>query len=279
MEMIERTGVVKVKPFKRTWLPDGHDGEIRYTNCADFLAVPINMRSGEMMTGLTEKEERSLEEELLLPPKTLSRYNKTFWGEYKQMIKIDKNGIELDLSKPWDYIRYKNLLVHPKVAKNEAEKFDNPEYEYVLTSVESEAKFKNQFNRVKQTAYVRFDKLNMNDKRNVLKLYGHRTDESHSEEVINSKLFEKIEESPATFIERLDDPDFKMKVFIDDCLQIKALVRSGAKYMITGGEVIGMGLSEVIDYLNQPLNQDVYISLKSQLELSKDTKIPKKKTE
>lgn len=266
--MIERSGTVNVRPFRRTWLPDGHDGEIRYTHCADFLAVPINMKSGEMMTGLTEEEERTLEEELLLPPKTLSRYNKSFWGEYKQMIRIDKHGLILDLSKPWDYIKYKNLSVHPRVAQSEASKLDSPEFEYVITSVEAEAKFKNQIHKIKKAAYTKFDKMTISDKKNLLKLYGHVIDDSFSEEMVDSKLYTYIEEDPQLMLDKLEDPDFKMKVFISDAIQVHALKKSGSKYMINGGEIIGLSLQETIGYLSNPANQDVYISLKAQVEVN-----------
>jgi len=275
-EVIERSGKVHVKPFRKTWLPEGHDGETRYTSCAEFLAVPISMASGEMVTGLTEFEERQLEEELLLQPKTLSKYNKEFWGAYKQMIRMDRYGLTLDLSKPWDYIKYKNLLVNPKVAPNEAQKLDSPEFEYVLTSVEAEAKFKNQINKVKKNAYTKFDKLTISDKKNILKMYGHRIDDSYSEEIIDSKLFDYIEKEPQTFLDKLEDPDFKMKVFISDCLHIGAMKKNGSKYMINGGETIGLSLAEVISYLGDPNNQDVYVSLKAQLEVAGGVKIKKK---
>lgn len=272
-----REGTVHVKPFRRTWLPDGHDGEIRYTNCADFLAVPIDMQSGEMVTGLTEEEERSLELELLLEPKTLSRYNRTYWGDYKQMIRIDKNGIKLNLAKPRDYIKYKNLLVHPKVAKSDSEKFDNPEYEYVITSLEAEAKFKSQLNRIKKNAYAKFDKLTMSDKKNLLKMYGNRVDDSYSEDVVDSKLFDKIEENPDLFLAKLSDPDFDMKVFISDALYARSIVKSGSRYMINGGETIGLSVDEVIQYLNDVRNQDVLIALKAQVDVANGVAVKKPK--
>ncbi len=275
MEITGRSGMIQVRPFRRTWLPDGHDGEIRYTNCADFLAVPINMRTGEMMTGLTDAEERELEDELLLPPKTLSRYNKAFWGDYKQLIRIDKKGLTLNLEKAWDYIKYKNLTVHPKCAINEAEKLNSPEYEYVITSIEAEAKFRNQIHKIKKSAYTRLDKLTMSDKKNLMKLYGHSIDDSYSEEIVDAKLYEYIENDPQTFLDKLDDPDFKMKVFIYDAIKVGALKKSGARYLINGGETIGLSLQETIDYLSNPANQDVYISLKAQVEVNE---VPNKGT-
>jgi hypothetical protein len=58
-----------------------------------------------------------------------------------------------------------------------------------------------------------------------------------------------------------------MKAFIDDCIVKKALVKTGSKYALIGGDIIGYSLEETIDYLSKAENQEVYINLKSKLEV------------
>jgi hypothetical protein len=265
---MERNGIIHVKPINRpTWLPEGHDGEIRYTNCAEFIAVQMNVKTRTHNTGIEKDEETLLEKELKLEPGTLSMYNAKYWASYPAMIPITKEGIMLDLANPKDYIWYKNLLVHSEVANSETEKYDSPEYRYVMTSPEQEAKVKNEKGKVRREAYKLFARLTLADMRDVLKLLGQRVNNDASTDFIEGKITEFMDDKPSEFISLVNDEDFKMKVFIHNCIAVKAIKKSGPKYMLNGGDQIGLGMEETIEYLKDPEHQDVYKSLKAKVEI------------
>ena len=69
-------------------------------------------RMGQYVSVLDKKEEKGLEEIMGVEDKYLSLYRTTnnFWDTIK--IRIPKEGIFLDLSKPFDYIKYKILLTY-----------------------------------------------------------------------------------------------------------------------------------------------------------------------
>lgn len=260
-------GVIHVKPIKRhTWLPSGHDGEIRYTGCAEYLAVQMDLRSRRLNTGLSSDDEGRLEKALKLPPGTLNAYNYEYWGNFKQTIRIDKNGLILNLSNPKDEITYKNLLVHTDVANSVEEVEDNPSYKYVISSVDQEAKVRNTKNKVKQEAYKLFGKLSLTELTNVLKLRGKRTGKDASRDFIESEVVDFLEKTPDQFVELVKDPMFTMKVFVSDCISVKSLVKRGPKYMLHGGDSIGNSIEEAIAFLEDPHNQDIYLSLKAKIE-------------
>ena len=104
---------------------------------------------------------------------------------------------------------------------------------------------------------------------NVLKVHGKKMDDSVSPDFIESEIDKMIEDNPKAFLAIVNDNNFSMKVFIEDCVRAKALVKSGSKYMLAGGDVIGYSLSDTIDYLKDPTNQEVYINLKGRLDISK----------
>ena len=265
---MERQGIVHIRPVKRmTWLPDGHDGEFRYTNCAEFLAVQMNVKTRTHNTGLTKEEEESLEKELKLEPGTLSAYNSTYWSSYPTMIPISRDGIMLDLANPKDYVWYKNLLAHSEVANSESEKYDSPEYRYVMTSPEQEAKVKNEQGKVRREAYKLFAKLTLNDMKDALKLLGQRVNNDASVDFVEGKITEYMDENPQSFIDLIKDKNFKMKVFLSNCIAKQAIKKEGPRYLLNGGDQIGLGIEETINYLLDPTNQDVYKSLKAKIEI------------
>ena len=266
MEELELRGeVVTVKQFRKNgWLPEGHDGELRYTHCFTQL-VPKNDKSGYPVTGLTAEDEKYFETKLHLDAGTLSRYNIDYWANFRT--DIPKDGLSLELDDPYKGLIYKVLLANPEVANSEAEKADSPFANYVVTSEQQEAKAKSVEINFTRKAWQEFGKMSSKDMGDFLKVYGKRPAPNATPEWLESQIGDIITSSPATFITIKSDPNFKMKSFIDDCIVKKALSKSGSKYLLAGGDVIGYSLSDTIDYLGLPENQEVYIQLKSRIEV------------
>lgn len=266
MDTLElREEVVTVKQFRKNgWLQEGHDGEFRYTYCFEQL-VPKNDPSGYPITGLTAEEESWFEDKLRLNSGTLSRYNKDYWGKYR--INIPKEGLILNLDNPKDYLTYKVLLGHKEVANSEAEKHDSPFANYVITSDIQESKAKAAEVGVKRKAWSVFSKMTNEDMADFLKVYGKRPAPNATTEWLEAEIGKLIETTPKTFLNIMEDKTFQMKAFIDDCIVKKALTKSGSKYILMGGDIIGYSLEDTIDYLSKAENQEVYISLKSKLEV------------
>lgn len=266
MDTLElRDELVTVKQFRKNgWLPEGHDGEFRYTHCFEEL-VPKNDTSGFPTTGLSQEEEAWFEKQLSLNPGTLSRYNKEYWGKYR--VKISKEGLVLNLMNPKDYLTYKVLHAHQEVANSEVEKHDSPFANFVITSELQEAKSKAVEVGVKRKAWGLFAKMSNEDMMSFLKVFGKRPANNASTEWLESEIGKLIETKPEQFLLIMEDKSFKMKAFIDDCIAKKALTKSGSKYLLMGGDIIGYSIEDTIDYLSKPENQEVYIQLKSKLEV------------
>ena len=66
----------------------------------------------------------------------------------------------------------------------------------------------------------------------------------------------------------LAQPDFKLRVFVEDLRSINALRVRGGHYMF-GDSAIGHDLESALTYLKDPKNQDIVLSLKSKLKASK----------
>ena len=259
---------VTLKPIKKHgWLPDDHDGSIRYSRCFERLTVQSQRGTGILNTGLTEDDERRLEKKMNMSSGTLSRYNADYWNKF--YIDVPKEGKELNMSNPDDELIYFVLKAHQRVANSELERFDSPFAEYIMTSVEQEAKVENKKSKLKRKAYKRFSNMSTTEMSNVLKVMGKRAGEDASVDFVESQLDKIVTDNPKEFLDTVDDPTFEMRAFIDDCLKERVLVKNGTKYTLPGGDVVGFTLEQAIEYLQNPDNQEVYIDLKGKLSISK----------
>ena len=262
----EVTGEVTIKKFRRNgWLPAGHDGELTYTRCFQEIVPAIDGR-GRYSTGLTEEDEKFLEDKMNLSKGTLSSYNKEFWGKFR--IRVQKDGNSLDPQNSYsDLLEYKVLMAHELVANSEVEKMDSPLAEYVLTNIQQEAEVESKIFVTKRNAYQEFATMSYEDMVSYLKVVGKRVSEDTSREIVEAAVGKDIEAAPKNFMNVIKDPAFKLKVFITDCIAKGALIKNGSKYSLKGGDIIGYSLEETIVYLAKEENQEVYISLKSKLEV------------
>lgn len=246
---------VHIKPIVReNWLPKGHDGEIRYTACYEQLMPVVDHSSRAYVTGLTEKEATLLEKELRLQPGTLSPYNEEYWSDHRKGARFTSEGLVLNPNFPEDKIKLSWLMVHPRVAKSEDEKFDDPDYEYVATSQVQEATVKNKKRSMLKDAYKKLWELSLEEKTDVLRLYGKKVTKETSAELIDDSINTLIEENPKDFIDIVEDPDFKTKILIKEAVQCKALILEGSKYKLIGGDVIAHDIDALVEYINDPQN-------------------------
>ena len=267
-ESVFKNDRVTLKPIKKNgWLPDDHDGSIRYSKCFERLTVQSQRGTGVLNTGLTEEDERRLEKKMNMSPGTLSRYNKDYWNKF--YIDVPKEGKELDLANPKDELIYFVLRDHQRVANSEMERFDSPFAEYVMTSVEQEAKVENKKSKLKRKAYKVFSNMNTTEMRDVLKVIGKRAGDDASVDFIESQLDKLVTDDPQEFLATVEDPTFTMRAFIDDCLSSRVLVKNGTKYVLPGGDIVGYTLEQTIEYLKNPDNQEVYLDLKGKLSIGK----------
>jgi hypothetical protein len=259
---------VTLKPIKKNgWLPDDHDGSIRYSKCFERLTVQATRGSGVLKTGLTEEDEKRLEKIMHMSSGTLSKYNKDYWTMFR--VDVPKEGLILDLALPEDELKFLVLKAHQRVANSEMERFDSPFAEYIMTSEEQEAKVVNKKSKLKRKAYKVFSAMSTTEMKDVLKVMGKRAGDDSSVDFIESQLDKIVTDNPQAFITTVEDPTFKMRAFIDDCISSRVLVKSGTKYQLPGGDTVGYTLEQTIEYLQNPDNQEVYLDLKGKLSIAK----------
>lgn len=272
MENLEKINIpskVTLKLYrKNSWLPEDHDGSLRFTKTREDLTVQASRGTGILNTGLDSDIERELEKALSYKEGTLSKTNKEFWGKFR--ISVSKDGLTLfPKENPYDELIYRVCLAHQEIAESESTKDEKPFSRYILASEEDEIKeITKEFN-AKLKAYEVFGKMSQDQKINFLITYGKNPGKSASIDFVNAQVGKLIDQDPEIFVSIISNPSYDKTVFIKKCVNAGVLKESGGKYFRPGGEVIGYSLEQTIDFLSKPENNEVYISIKGQLEATK----------
>ncbi len=266
---------VRVVPVIRSggWLKDGHDGEFMFTGCKVEIDLPIDRRSGRLVSILTREEQAFFEKELFLNEGDLSIYKKedNYWHSFR--VRLDKEDDTLNLADPIDNLKWRILMVSPICAPSWEERHKSGEFQWALVDADVQTQEKVKKANRRKDAYRFLGKIegDAEKMRNVLRLYGDTPAPDASKGFMVGKIDEIIEDDRT--LEKLlgiiNDPHFDTKLFIDDAIQAGAIFKKGTRYSLPGGDKIGGTLLETIDYLNDKANQDVRLKIKTQIELNK----------
>lgn len=244
-------------------------GFVRYAKCKDYIS-PYLDRSGVLVTGLTDKEEREFEKLLGLEEFKLSKRS-SFWDDYA-VIMYDKPK-EFDLSIPEDALAYKMLFGHKNVANSWSNILEWPFATYVITDDVLDAASENTSHDIKIKAVTLFGKMSADQMSSLLKLYsGNINNDNVPIEVVKSKLFKVMEDDCLKFIELVEDKALETKLMISQLVALKVLRKNRQAYYY-GEDVLGHDLEETVLHIDNPENQGLKVALKQ--EVSKVNKAKK----
>jgi len=231
---------------KNTWA-----GVSQYKNCTTSLA-PYFTRSGRIYTGLEKEDEVRLGEKLRIDLSPTSPYWSTFH------IKLGSKDLILDIADPYEELKYIFLKGHKRVADGLNDR--KPTANYVIINEESEAKEENKRNQLRRRALREFDKLTVGDMRKCLRVLGNKADEV-SNEIVEQRLSNIVEQDPFTFIEKwVDNKNKETEFLIQDAVS-KNVLRKNKNVYKYGTDIIGNNLEATIDYLDNAANQDLKFTI------------------
>jgi hypothetical protein len=216
-------------------------------------------------TGLTPDDEKRLSGIL---GNDLTR-SSLFWKNF--FVRTYSADVYLNLEDPNDELRYLFLKNHKRVKTSIFER--KASARFLLINKEEEAKKSNLINKTRRTAMKEFDRLSAEEIRKCLRLFGHNGD-SMEPEVAESNLFDIVEANPQSFIDRwVNNTRRDTEVTVERAISMNVIRRSKNIYKY-GSEVIGRTMTETIDFLENPKNQDILISVIKTIESKGYTPAP-----
>ena len=249
--------IVKIKLIEKKG-SQTFNGFVRYKNTKDYI-TPYYTKSGIIYTGLTDEEAKFFGEKLKKDLDPLS----DFWHSFN-IVMTDKVK-ELDLSNITHQLEYKFLQGHHRVATDPTDPNIGLK-DYVILDETKEADVINKKSVIKRKANQLFDKLSTDNKKDILKLYpGFINTDSVSANIIDARLYEKLEENPSKFIDYAEDKKRDLKIMLKDLVSIEILRKNKTSYYY-GEDFLGHDEESAIQYLEHPDHQGLKIDLIKQLE-------------
>lgn len=247
-------------------------GVKNYKNCYEDIG-PYFTRSGSVYRGLTDDAAERLGKKL---GRDLSQGSE-FWATF--YIKTTGKDIIFDLEDPFDELRYLYCKNHKRV--KDSIFAHKATANFVMINPEEESKKTNLFNRLKRDAVVAFNKMTPEEMRKALRIFG-KSAENLSPDVVENRLFDIVEGDPQGFLNKwANNKKRDTQYLIERAISLN-LIRKNKRLYTYGTDTIGHGLEEVIDYLDDPKNQDVLFALQQGIEgkgVIDKPELPKAKTE
>jgi hypothetical protein len=240
------------------------------------IAIPApTMDNGKMKNLLTNVEKDGLEH--MLNGVNLSIYG-DFWkegGKAYEMgilpIYLGKDDMRLDLSDPYEYIKYKVLLACPIVANSLDAVRHRATNRFVLTSASEQ--MAKEIDKVgnKVQAYKLYVKYEEDKEvlRYSLRNLGRNTNRSHKIDFLQSELHKELEKNPSLLCNIMGDSFLKTKVLLETCFEYGAINKVDKKFYTLDDEPISDGdtptLQVAAEYLATNLGQEMRLSLEAKL--------------
>ena len=269
---------VKIVEKQRSGYLKNSDGNTIWTGCKRIYQAPTNQY--DRIVQLLDKDEQVFfEKEMGLENGSLSpsaRKN-NFWREFK--VTLDKKGKMLDLMDPEDYLSWKVLSFSNTVA-NSKDEINPMIHDFYMVTEEEEQEIGSRLAEKYEEASILFAKTSKSDKKmkNVLRLLGKtNVPQDAATKWLKSELVKVIEQKekingvPGTedFIRVANDPNFDIKIFILDSMEIGEIFVEGTTYKLRSGDVIGYDYEQAISFLTNPKNQTTKILIEERIKNNK----------
>lgn len=244
-----------MKIVLRPLVGDPWSGIIKFRNCHEDLASYFT-RSGRLYTGLTDADAERLGTKLNLDLKTGSEFWKTFF------IRTSGKDMVLETEDPMDELKFLFLKSHKRVKSSVFE--HKATANFVLINENEEARRANVFSKAKRQALRELDKMSTEDVKKALRIYGKRA-ENLTAEVAESKLFELVEGDAQGFINKWVNNEARETQYLIERAIGENIIRKNKRQYSYGTEVIGYGIEDAILYLENPKNQDLRMTIISEI--------------
>lgn len=227
--------------------------------------------------GVTQKEYFELELGVDLNP-TLT-LDKNFWRTNRlSRVMLTKEGLQLNLSIPLDKLRYLILLSNKSlIAPSYDLKDQKATYEFMIVDESKVTSKKIAEATIKAQAYAKFGEVT-SAKESILgfiRFLGRTVPVSITNDWDRGKdwavgeVLTILENDPIKFLEIVNHPQYKQRIFVQEAIEVGALLRKADKrYTLDTGRELG-DITDVVNFLLDPENQEVKLRIKSKIELSK----------
>jgi hypothetical protein len=221
--------------------------------------------------GMTQKE--FFEKELGVNLNHTLPHEDNFWRtDRRGRVTLTKEGTTLNLNIALDMLKYLILLANKMlVSPSYDERTLKATYEFMIVDESKVTVKKLEEASIKAQAYVKFAEITNSKKATIgfIKSLGRAIPATATEDWLKSEVLTIVDNNPNYFLEIVNHPQYEYRIFVQEAIEAGAIIRKGEKrYTLDNGAELG-DLTDTINYLNNPDNQEVKLRVKAKVELAK----------
>jgi hypothetical protein len=237
----------------------------------DQHRIKIEKYRESFPNGMTQKE--FFETELGTNLNATLKTEDNFWrSDRRGRVILTKEGATLNLNRSLDMLKYLILLSNKMlVSPSYDDRILKATYEFMVVDEDKVTVKKLAEANVKADAFVKFAEIT-NSKASIvgfIKSLGRTIPATASLDWLKSEVLNVVEKDPKYFLEIVNHPQYKDRIFVQEATEAGAIIRKANKrYTLDNGSELG-DLTDVIMYLNNPDNQEIKMRVKAKVDLKK----------
>jgi hypothetical protein len=237
----------------------------------DQRRVLIQKYEESYPNGMTQKE--FFEKELGVNLNPTLPQDTNFWRtDRRGRVILTKEGTTLNLNLALDMLKYLILLSNKMlVSPSYDERVLKATYEFMIVDESKVTTKKLEEASVKADAYIKFAEITNSRKATIgfIKSLGRTIPATATDEWLKNEVLNVVDTNPKYFLEIVNHPQYQERIFVQEATEAGAIIRKGEKrYTLDNGSELG-DLTDVINYLLNPDNQEVKMRIKAKIELAK----------
>jgi len=231
----------------------------------------IKKYTSQYSEGMTQQE--FFEKELGADLNVTLRPDENFWRiDRRARVTMTKEGLTLNLNTAVDMLKYLILLSNKKlISPSYDDRLLKATYEFMMVDEGKVTSKKLEDAELKAKAYIKFAEVTSSIPKmsGFIRSLGRTIPSNNSEDWLKAEVLTVLEESPYNFLSIINHPQYANRIFIQQAVDSGAIKKMGPKrYTLDNGIELG-DLTNTINYLENPENQEVKMRIKTQIELSK----------
>ena len=221
--------------------------------------------------GMTQKE--FFEKELGVNLNPTLPHDENFWRtDRRGRVTLTKEGTTLNLNNALDMLKYLILLSNKMlISPSYDDRTLKATYEFMIVDESKVTVKKLEEASIKAQAYVKFAEITNSKKATIgfIKSLGRAIPATATEDWLKSEVLTIVDNNPNYFLEIVNHPQYEQRIFVQEAIEAGAIIRKGEKrYTLDNGAELG-DLTDTINYLINPDNQEVKLRIKAKVELAK----------
>ena len=237
----------------------------------DNNKVLIKKYEEQFPEGMTERQ--FFEKELGVDLNPSSPRETNFWRTDKRgRVTLTKEGVTLNLENVMDMLRFKILSSNEAlVAPSYDVRKDKQTYEFMVVHQGLLVSRRVEEATLKAKAYSKYAEItnSLTNMIRFIKALGRTVPANYTDDWLKGEILTVLEADFSKFLSVVDDPNYDLKIFVQDATEVGAIKRMSEKrYLLDNGIELG-DLFSTIQWLNDPEHQETKMRIMSQIEMAK----------